>query len=201
MKALKNSILSFVFISLSMFGLTALAQTPDGETPANEGVCDELIGMKPGLYGLCVAFCEAQDAEATFDTATGEVTFAEGTRPSDPMLLEMYNRKRGVDGPPMPCVNVTVNECPCWTEAEIAAFPSPTGVAYCSDEPQYTEMTLFDPVFNRVAATVIEGGGECFYWRGEETTAVIRNFAITTEEALICKHSIRAACTARGLQF
>ena len=37
-------------------GPAAYAQgTPDGETPANESVCDELQGATPGLYGLCVA--------------------------------------------------------------------------------------------------------------------------------------------------
>ena len=38
-----------------------LAQTPDGETPSMEGVCDSLFDASPGLYGLCVAYCEAQD--------------------------------------------------------------------------------------------------------------------------------------------
>ena len=37
------------------------AQTPDGLPPANEGVCDSLQMAKPGLYGLCVAYCEALD--------------------------------------------------------------------------------------------------------------------------------------------
>ena len=60
MKALKNSLLSLVFISLSLFGLTALAQTPDGETPAVESVCDGLTG--PG-FGLCNAYCEAMDCD------------------------------------------------------------------------------------------------------------------------------------------
>lgn len=114
MKSLRISILSLLFASLSMFGLTALAQTPDGETPANEGVCDELVGTTPGLYGLCVAFCEAQDAEASID-ATGEVTFAEDSRPSNPKLLEAYNRKRVEGDPPMPCVNEEVGERPYWT--------------------------------------------------------------------------------------
>jgi len=31
---------------------------PDGETPAEEQVCDDLNGA---LYGLCVAYCEAMD--------------------------------------------------------------------------------------------------------------------------------------------
>ena len=44
----------------------ASAQTPDGQTPAGESVCDALQaeGVTRGLYGLCVAFCEAQDWES-----------------------------------------------------------------------------------------------------------------------------------------
>ena len=104
----------------------AHAQTPDGETPANEGVCDELLyNSTPGLYGLCVAFCEAQDAEATFDPATGEVTFAEDAKPSNPKLLEIYNRKKDDYDPPMPCVNVVEQGCPCWTDPVEDYLPIP----------------------------------------------------------------------------
>ncbi len=44
---------------------SATASTPDGETPANEGVCDvlKMDGIHQGLYGLCVAYCEAQDLD------------------------------------------------------------------------------------------------------------------------------------------
>ena len=37
-----------------------LAQTFDGRTPAEEEDCDSLTGA---AYGLCVAFCEAQDCD------------------------------------------------------------------------------------------------------------------------------------------
>lgn len=37
-----------------------LAKTPDGETPAEEDVCDEYSGAS---YGLCVAYCEAMDCD------------------------------------------------------------------------------------------------------------------------------------------
>ena len=47
-------------VIILLFGAT-YAQTPDGETPANQGVCDEVLGATPGLYGLCIAYCEAQD--------------------------------------------------------------------------------------------------------------------------------------------
>ncbi len=50
----------------------AVAQTPDGATPANEGVCDDLKGFTPGLYGLSVAFCEAQDRAALSKPITEE---------------------------------------------------------------------------------------------------------------------------------
>ncbi|MBW2253480.1 MAG: hypothetical protein JRI25_02635 [Deltaproteobacteria bacterium] len=83
----------------------AHAQTPDGDTPAVEQICDPLKGGTPGLYGLCVAYCEAQDA----DTCTEEDEFA-GCRPPPRRILENYERKMGEGDPPMPCVGTP---CPC----------------------------------------------------------------------------------------
>ena len=60
MQRLKICILSIMLISLSMFGLTAVAGTPDGQTPAEEEACDKYQG-EGARYGLCVAYCEAQD--------------------------------------------------------------------------------------------------------------------------------------------
>ena len=50
----------------ALISVPLMAQTPDGETPAEETVCDPLKadGITKGLYGLCVAFCEAQDYSA-----------------------------------------------------------------------------------------------------------------------------------------
>lgn len=42
----------------------ALAMTPDGETPAEEDVCDLYRGGGGPAFGLCNAFCEAQDCDA-----------------------------------------------------------------------------------------------------------------------------------------
>ena len=44
-------------------GGSAVAMTPDDATPANEDVCLDLKNYTPGLYGLCVAYCEAQDLD------------------------------------------------------------------------------------------------------------------------------------------
>lgn len=49
-------------IVLLLGGATAaLAQTPDGETPAEEAVCD---GQTGASKGLCIAYCEAMDCDA-----------------------------------------------------------------------------------------------------------------------------------------
>lgn len=95
----------------------AVAQTLDGETPANEGVCDGLQGTTPGLYGLCVAFCEAQDHAALSVPITEEELEAlEDDIPSG-RILANYNKKKKAGDPDMPCIKVE-EPCPCWDSAE-----------------------------------------------------------------------------------
>lgn len=96
-----------VFASLSLLSTTTLATTPDGQTPANEGKCDMLQGGTGGLYGLCVAYCEAQD----LDTVDKE--------PPRLKILENYRKKMQPGDPDMPCVNVS---CPCWSDEEFASI-------------------------------------------------------------------------------
>jgi len=121
--------LPYLFIiGLVLFCGTAVAKTPDGETPANEGVCDDLMYATPGLYGLCVAFCEAQDCEPNFSLDNP----FENCRPSSEKLLRNYERKMQEGDPPMPCIMLPPS-CPCWTAEELAAFPyvAPNDVATC----------------------------------------------------------------------
>lgn len=40
--------------------------TPDGQPPAEEAVC-ESAGLFGAAFGLCVAFCEANDCDASED--------------------------------------------------------------------------------------------------------------------------------------
>jgi hypothetical protein len=96
-----------------------LQGTPDGQTPANEAVCDllQLEGVSKGLYGLCVAFCEAQDCEVP------DPTDDPSCRPSSPKLLARYDAKRdesNILDLRMPCVQYE-EACPCWTLAELTA--------------------------------------------------------------------------------
>ena len=106
-------LMAFVFVLFAASTLTA--QMPDGIPPANEGVCDDLKYATPGLYGLCVAFCEAQDCEPepTADDPHSRCA------PSSPKLLDIYNKKKRPGDPDMPCIR---EPCPCWLQDELNAF-------------------------------------------------------------------------------
>lgn len=80
-------------------------------------VCQDLKGGTRGLYGLCVAYCEAK-SRGTDDTVSGR----SGRRLSTERLLENYNRRMAMGDPAMPCLDLeepaAVSPCPCLTEAE-----------------------------------------------------------------------------------
>lgn len=101
--------------------------------PAGGGVCDSLKDGTPGLYGLCVAFCEAQDLGDPAKAEEKQSAFA---------LLTAYERRRAPDDPEMPCLADQPRqlppppqaECPCWTvETLRTALPQPTGCQSGSD--------------------------------------------------------------------
>ena len=102
----------FLLASTPTFG-----QTPDGETPAEETICDILLqpGVTPGLYGLCVAFCEAQDCEPDL---SAENPF-EGCVAGSPKVLANYRKKMRDGDPDMSCIQAP---CPCWSEEELAGL-------------------------------------------------------------------------------
>lgn len=123
---MKNLILTIV--ATGLLGSLAImppatAKTPDGKTPAEETVCDVLRDATPGLYGLCVAYCEAHDAELI--SPTGKM--AELNTPNK-RILRNYNRKKKKSDPAMPCLLEEQKEegCPCWTSAQLATAMPPS---------------------------------------------------------------------------
>jgi len=104
---MRHHLITSLFLVSSFFALPAVAQTADGVTPAIEGVCDSLKnpGVTKGLYGLCVAYCEAE--------ASSEA------------VLRNYDRKRKETDPEMPCLEVVV-PCPCWDTDTLAAAEGPS---------------------------------------------------------------------------
>ena len=70
--------------------------TPDGSPPAEETVCED-AGLRGAAYGLCVAYCEANDCDTNPDS------------PACDRLFENYTKITGEDsfpcdeeGPPVP---------------------------------------------------------------------------------------------------
>ena len=117
-----RTLLIFIAVTLALLtSVSATAKTPDGLTPAVETDCDVLIGATPGLYGLCVAYCEAHDAHI----------LSPGGNPADlnvpnRRILENYNRKKTETDPPMPCVQqVPQGSCPCWTAGQLSMVSRP----------------------------------------------------------------------------
>lgn len=137
------------FLVTSFFGLPAMAQTADGVTPAVEGVCDDLKnpGVSKGLYGLCVAYCEAE--------ASSEA------------VLRNYNRKKSETDPEMPCLEVVV-QCPCWDTDTLAAAEGPSScVASVGgvNSSEYVDLNTFNfssfflfPSSETVASRIHFGG-------------------------------------------
>jgi len=98
--------IAILFLVFSFFTLPVVAQTEDGVTPAVEGVCNGLKapGVSKGLYGLCIAYCEAEASSES--------------------VLRNYNRRRSSTDPEMPCLEVVV-ACPCWDTDALAAAEQP----------------------------------------------------------------------------
>lgn len=113
-------IVSMALVALA--GPAAFAQTPDGETPAFETVCDPLTSATPGLFGLCVAYCEAKDCNddpvALAECQAENPGDGWGTHScSCGRILDNYNSRRQAGDPEMPCIQ---DSCPCF-DAEFLA--------------------------------------------------------------------------------
>jgi len=166
-----------------LFGIsgTAVASgTPDGQTPANEGMCDSLQGSTPGLYGLCVAYCEAQDLDVT------------DKEPPRTKILENYNKKKQAGDPDMPCIQAP---CPCWTNAELASVTT-TGIAACIQGGTVDQPSL--QLFGIAAATHMAYADtrrtRCGYIDNNIVPNVIRSQTISAGDAQICYDAIDAVC-------
>lgn len=166
---------------------TASAMTADGETPANEGVCDMLQGGTPGLYGLCVAYCEAQDLDLVGNK-----------EPPNNKILANYRKKMQPGDPDMPCVKVP---CPCWTAEELAAIGARGAggdAIFCASDASTAQMRN---TTNLQFATVDIGRQPplCGYTDTTVTPRISRRFAIDSPEAAqSCYTQVADACSSWG---
>ncbi len=173
------------FFGLASMGGSAVAQTPDGEPPANEGVCDILQtpGTTPGLYGLCVAYCEAQDVDSV------------DKEPPSTKILGNYNKRKQETDPAMPCVKIP---CSCWTEAEIASISGDGISAACNSTATSTQIIDVAPRTHSALAETAVGRERCRYVDLNTVPTTIRSLTITPAEAVSCRADVVAACASTG---
>jgi hypothetical protein len=197
-----------IYIALTLFagfaGTSAYAKKPaDKDASINAGVCDGLKNGTPGLHGLCVGFCEAQKCTATYDPVTDEVTFDSSCKPSASRLLDNYNKRAGAGDPPMPCVNIVENECPCWTSDELGNIADKTPQNSCNPM-QDVEASMFgrDAATGGVDYALVNSGlfgnvSVCLYV--ENTPRTSRVFQLQPGEQSACVTSIKKECELRAL--
>jgi len=153
--------------------LPASAKTPDGQTPAEETVCDDQSGA---AYGLCTAYCEAMDCDspAPHASPTGCSRVAAN-----------YTR---ITGEPLPC-DVT---CPCPEELPLfAAFVNGTEpVVECAATPTTISVSAADQEFSIVVSTA---EGFC------SDNGLAPFVPLTGAEALVCRLLLRDTAEAQGI--
>lgn len=188
-----------VLVSLSFLATgSAFAQTPDGSTPFNEGICEPLFLLTPKLYGLCVAYCVALDC----DIVDGAVQCG---NPPDPRILELYNRLKRPFDPPMPCV---LGECPCWTEEELDAMIPEVGTDRCRNNLDLNDLStptctalnnspgscrLFPLPSGAAAILTRISGPMCLYTRlSQAGFGLLRLQVVGFGDATICSEELQA---------
>lgn len=167
---------------LVMLSKTAIANTPDGVVPANEGVCDTLQGGTPGLYGLCVAYCEAQDLDSV------------DKEPPNTRILDNYRKKMQDGDPDMPCIQAP---CPCWSSEELASITGDGVVAVCTATSSSVRLTDFAPATRFAYADSTRT--RCAYVDLNTATPVVRNQSISADDAQSCVSALNTACSNLGL--
>jgi hypothetical protein len=183
-KSISAKLASLFLVVGLVAAVPVVAETPDGTTPANEGACDVLkTNATPGLYGLCVAYCEAQDLD-TFEK-----------EPANSKILANYNKKKQAGDPDMPCVKVP---CPCWTDDELASI-SVGGAAACLRATNKIQLIDNMPRIHFAEADTTLSAERCRYIDLNVSPAVVRNLGITALEAASCYAAVESACGSLGL--
>ena len=200
-----------------MVSAPLLAQTPDGATPVEETICDPLKadGVTKGLYGLCVAFCEAQDHAALSDPVTEEELDALADAAPSGRILQNYNKKKQEGDPDMPCIKVE-EPCPCWSGEELASIDGylldGTSIAFgcklLKASPTILEGKLSREINEALAHHIPRPSpgfkkNQCLYTNTQGKPKIVRHLTVATgtltdEQAEICAAEIAAACKASG---
>lgn len=160
-------------LTLLVVGAPAAAKTPDGQTPSEETVCDDLNGA---AYGLCTAYCEAMDCDSPERHASATA------------CARVRNNFLRHTGTPPPCDVV----CPCPEVLPLfAAFVNLTEpVEECFITPTTISVTAADQQFSIVVSTA---EGFC-------SDNLLPPFVLLTDaEAQVCRLLLRDTAEDQGV--
>ena len=180
MRLILQSLLGVLLGSVFIVGFPAFAQTPDGSTPAVEGICDPLKadGITKGLFGLCVAYCEAQDfASEDVPLTDAEIEALHVADAPSGRILDNYNTRRGATDPEMPCVVRKPTGCPCFDQDMVNRIDGIHDTTYSSNletrcdtyGTQVYEVWEVGSIFNGppyIQYAWVLGTSQCNYYHG-----------------------------------
>ena len=194
----KFTIWGVLVLALSVYPVNAVAKkTPDGMTPAEETVCDQLKadGITKGLYGLCVAYCEAIDGPAEII----EGDDLSELNPPESVLLAIYQKKMKEGDPEMPCVNY-IGGCPLWTQEELDRIGTLGGIGFWESEyvSPTSEIEIFFDMevgsgFSHYAQLMIDSYGNIYgryFSSGTGFPSAFRFMYLTEAEYDSCKQML-----------
>lgn len=171
--------LTLAFALLLLCSGAALASTPDGETPAEETVCDSETGA---AYGLCNAYCEAMDCDSDNPSA------------SETACSKVQDKFRRITGRDLPC-EVPELACPC-ADPGFPVFP---------DLLAGQISAISCEVFGDSVRLGLSGGGTAF----SETPVAVSpascgvlptaSLTITLEQAQFCSQLLIEAANSQGI--
>jgi hypothetical protein len=176
--------LTLTFALLLLCTGAALAQTPDGETPAEETVCNNETGA---AYGLCNAYCEAMDCDS------------ESPQASDTACSRVQDKFQQITGRDLPC-EAPVAACPCQDIPQWSAVLEGANFCYLD---QFGIDLSFEPrdpsgALAEAAATFNFLGEACAYFNSAspENNIIL---PLTAEQHSACFALEQAAAATRGL--
>lgn len=163
--------------ALGMIPLPAAAQTPDGQTPAEEIACN---GQTGAAYGLCTSFCEAMDCDSTAPAASATAC----NKVADNFLR--------LTGQAPPCL------CPCaagWGQVQQFAATNNLPVTTCTTGNEESQVHFGgSPAvrLNLVSYTV--EGSFCTAWDGG-ASPVVSISPLTSAQISACRSIISNICS------
>jgi len=87
--------IALALVATALVGAPALALafgdgTPDEQPPAEEQICDPAAELRGAAYGLCVAYCEANDCEIQPDKNACQILLANFARITGESQIPCY---------------------------------------------------------------------------------------------------------------